>query len=105
MDMFSALADQTRRDILEILASNGQLPARNISSQFNTSASAISQHLKVLREAKLVNMEKRAQKRIYTINTETIEELDTWLRKMTKVWHERFEALDKVLEVEKSKMR
>ncbi|MFL5625764.1 MAG: ArsR/SmtB family transcription factor [Ktedonobacteraceae bacterium] len=58
--MFVALADPTRRTILEILASSGELYATDIYEKFPVSPQAVSQHLKVLREAKLVEMEKRA---------------------------------------------
>ena len=72
MDMFSALAEPTRRSILEMLASEGRLSASEIADRFPVSAPAISQHLKVLREAKLVQVEKRAQQRIYEINPEAM---------------------------------
>jgi DNA-binding transcriptional ArsR family regulator len=104
MDKFSALADPTRRFILEMLARNGQLSATEISDNFQVSPSAISQHLKVLREAKLVLMEKRAQQRLYQINPETMGELEQWARQLTQQWHERFEALDQLLEAEKKKI-
>ncbi len=105
MDMFSALADSTRRDILHVLASRGKLSATDISSNFNTSKPAISQHLKVLREAKLVDMEKQAQKRIYTLNTHTLHDLEDWVSKMTRQWEQRFDALDMILEREKKKLK
>lgn len=103
MDKFSALADPTRRLILEMLARSGQLSATEISDQFQVSPSAISQHLKVLREANLVLMEKRAQQRIYQINRETMVELEAWAKQLAQQWDERFEALDEVLEAEKKK--
>jgi DNA-binding transcriptional ArsR family regulator len=103
MDKFSALADPTRRNILELLARRGQLSATEISDQFQVSPSAISQHLKVLREAKLVLMEKRAQQRIYQINPKAVFELEIWARQLTQRWNERFEALDELLEAEKNK--
>lgn len=103
MDMFSALADPTRRDIIELLATSGRLSATEISDKFRVSPPAISQHLKVLREAKIVDVEKRAQQRIYTINTKVIREVEDWLHNMTKRWNERFDRLDKVLAVEKKK--
>jgi DNA-binding transcriptional ArsR family regulator len=103
MDKFSALADPTRRQILEMLASRGQLSATEISDQFQVSPSAISQHLKVLREANLVLMKKRAQQRLYRINPETVVELEVWARQLTRQWTERFEALDELLAAEKKK--
>jgi DNA-binding transcriptional ArsR family regulator len=103
MDKFSALADPTRRQILEMLARSGQLSATEISDNFQVSPSAISQHLKVLREANLVRMEKRAQQRLYQINPETMGELEAWARQLTQQWNERFE-LWIGLEAEKKKM-
>jgi DNA-binding transcriptional ArsR family regulator len=104
MDKFSALADPNRRKILELLASSGQLSATEISDKFQVSPSAISQHLKVLREAKLVTMRKRAQQRLYQINPQAIGELEQWARQLTQRWNERFEALDELLEAEKKKI-
>jgi DNA-binding transcriptional ArsR family regulator len=104
MDKISALADPNRRKILELLASTGQLSATEISDKFQVSPSAISQHLKVLREAKLVTMRKRAQQRLYQINPQAIGELEQWARQLTQRWNERFEALDELLEAEKKKI-
>ncbi len=98
MDTFQALSDPNRRRILELIAAKGQLTASDISGNFKVSAPAISQHLKVLREAKLVDMEKRAQQRIYTINATSIHEIEEWAKKMVKMWDERFKKLDKLLE-------
>lgn len=105
MDMFSALAQPTRRSIIEMLASRGQLSASDISDKFKVSSPAISQHLKVLREAKLVDMEKNAQRRIYTINSDKIIELEEWAKKMKQRWEERFDVLDKVLQKEKKELK
>lgn len=101
MDIFNALAEPTRRAILEMLASNGPLSATEIYEQFPVSPPAISQHLKVLREAKLVLMEKRAQQRMYRLNPDAMVEVEGWAGHMTLLWHQRFDALEKVLEAEK----
>src|SRR5881394_4164893 len=103
MDMFVALSDPTRRTILELLASRGELSATDIYEQFSVSPQAISQHLKVLREAKLVVMEKRAQKHLYRLNPQTLSQFETWVKQVQQRWEERFEALDKVLEAEKER--
>ena len=104
MDMFVALSDPTRRAILEILASRGELTATDIYEHFSVSPQAISQHLKVLREAKLVVMEKRAQKHLYRINPQTLSQFETWVQQTRQRWEERFETLDKVLEAKKQKL-
>ncbi len=102
--LFYALAEPTRRNIIELLATNGQLSATDICNNFDISPPAISQHLKVLREAHFVLVEKRAQQRIYHINPDAMSELQTWVQKMTKRYSARFNALDKILEAEKKKL-
>lgn len=98
MDTFQALAEPRRREIIELLALKGELSSTDISDKFNISAPAISQHLKILREAKLVDMEKRAQSRIYTINTDSLHELEEWIHKMREMWEKKFSRLDNLLE-------
>jgi len=101
MDIFNALAEPTRRNIVELLASNGELSATAIYSKFKVSAPAISQHLKVLKEAKIVDVEKRAQQRVYFINPSAFLELEDWAKKMSRLWCERFDRLEEFLDREK----
>jgi DNA-binding transcriptional ArsR family regulator len=101
--LFYALAEPTRRNIVEMLATNGRLSATDICNNFTVSPQAISQHLKVLREAELVRVEKKAQQRIYEINPDAMLELSEWVAKLTALWNERFDALDEVLAEEKGK--
>lgn len=92
--MFAALADPTRMSIIDMLAKFGELSASDISSRFDSTASAISQHLKVLREAGLVVMQKRAQKRIYRLDVATMSGLESWINIRTKEWNDRLDAYD-----------
>ncbi|MGE5250154.1 MAG: ArsR/SmtB family transcription factor [Bacteroidota bacterium] len=103
MDPFSALAEPTRRSILEMLARRGQLPASAIYDRFPISRPAVSQHLKILREAKLVRVEKHAQQRIYQLNPEAMAELEDWARQMRRLWDQRLDALERLLQEEKFK--
>jgi DNA-binding transcriptional ArsR family regulator len=103
--LFYALAEPTRRNIVEMLATSGRLSATEICNNFTVSPQAISQHLKVLREAELVRVEKKAQQRIYQINPDAMLELSEWIAKVTEQWNERFDALDEVLAAEKRKNR
>lgn len=103
MDVYTALADPTRRKIVEMIATSGRLSASDISDKFTISPPAISQHLKILREAKVIDMEKRAQQRIYSINPLSIDEISVWIEKLKKRWEEKFSRLDKLLEKEKRK--
>jgi len=95
--MFSALAEPNRRSILETLANSGQLSATTISRKFHVSAPAISQHLKILREAGLVRMEKRAQQHLYSINSDALHELEGWARRMAEQYERRYDALERLV--------
>ncbi|MBX7053919.1 MAG: metalloregulator ArsR/SmtB family transcription factor [Pyrinomonadaceae bacterium] len=98
MDAFTALAEPTRRTILEMLAVRGSLAATDIYGHFPATPPAISQHLKVLREAKLVRVERQAQKRIYYINPEPMKQLEQWIRQFAAVKETEYKRLDGVLE-------
>jgi len=100
MDKFSAIADPTRREIIELLAQHGELPATEISQHFSMSAPAVSQHLKVLRQVNLVRVERRAQQRIYRLNPDALQDLEDWARRLTQLWAQRFDALEQVLKSE-----
>lgn len=103
MDVFTALAAPTRRDIIEMLAKRGRLSATDIYDRFDASPPAISQHLKVLRGVKLVRVEKQGQQRMYEIDMEGIYAFELWTQRMTSLWNKRFDALERVLEIEKKK--
>ena len=102
--MFSAIADPTRRNIMELLATNGQMAATEIYDNFSVSHPAVSQHLKVLREAELVHLEKSAQKHIYGLNTDTMRQIEDWIQRTTQHWDQRFDRLDKVLDAGKRRV-
>ncbi|MCB1783564.1 MAG: winged helix-turn-helix transcriptional regulator [Alphaproteobacteria bacterium] len=97
MDRFAALSDPNRRRIIEIIAASGEIAASDISRQFEISAPAISQHLKILREANLVNTEKRAQQRIYSLNPQGVDEMWEWLTQMRAYWNQRLDTLEALL--------
>lgn len=82
MDIFSALADPTRLKIVEMLAQIGALPVVKIKEPFDMSAPAISQHLKSLRDANLVVVEKKAQNRYYKLNKDRIAEIAAWVNRI-----------------------
>jgi DNA-binding transcriptional ArsR family regulator len=100
MDIFHALSDPTRRAILELLASSGQLPASSISERFAMSAPAISQHLKVLRESTLVNMRKSAQQRLYSVNPDGMLQMELWIAEMQRFTNQKLDDLEISLLVE-----
>src|SRR5579863_2237692 len=101
MDTFSVLAEPRRRRVVEILAHRGRLSASEICEEFDVTPQAISQHLKVLREANVIRMEKRAQQRLYTFNPGSMDQIQGWASDMTKEWQARLDRLDKAMEEEK----
>ena len=103
MDVFYALAEPRRRKIIELLARSGELTATEISSKFDVTAQAISQHLGILLDAKLVLVNKEAQRRIYRINAVSISEIDEWIKQIEKQWNGRLDRLDGMLKAEKNK--
>ncbi len=103
MDIFSALAEPTRRNIVELLATSGQMSVSDICDKFPISHPAISQHLKVLRDTDVVSVEKRAQQRLYAINPLAVDELEVWITNIRKQWSDRLDRLDTLLQKEKHK--
>jgi DNA-binding transcriptional ArsR family regulator len=105
MQTFHALADPTRAHIVEMLAASGSLSAGEICRQFAASPPAVSQHLKVLKAARLVNVEAKAQRRIYSINRDGFREAQDWLKSITELWTERFEKLNDLLKSEQAEKK
>ena len=86
MNTFAALADPTRQQIVEDLARSGQMSASDIASHFAMSKPAVSQHLKVLKSAGLIEMEIRAQFRMYRLRPEALEEIAAWSLHTRMLW-------------------
>jgi DNA-binding transcriptional ArsR family regulator len=85
MQAFAALGDPTRQRIVEMLAAR-ELSAGEIARRFDMTPPAVSQHLKLLREAGLVQVRRDAQRRIYTLDPAGLAELDAWLARFRRFW-------------------
>jgi DNA-binding transcriptional ArsR family regulator len=92
-----ALADPTRRRIVEMLAER-QMPAGDIAKRFDISPPAVSQHLQTLKRAHLVRARVDAQRRIYELDPAGWGELEQWLGGIKQFWHGRLDALERQLE-------
>ena len=99
MQSIVAIADPTRRRIVELLAVR-ERTAGELVDEFDMSAPAISQHLKVLREAGLVTVRAEGQSRIQGLNPEGFNDLETWLERTRSVWSRRLDALERELRAE-----
>lgn len=96
MQAFAALGDPTRQRIVEMLAAR-ELSSGEIAKRFDMTAPAVSQHLKLLREAGLVQVRRDAQRRIYTLDPTGLAELDAWLSRFRHFWPGRLDALEREL--------
>ena len=82
-DLFKALNDETRRDILELLK-NQDMTAGEIADEFDISKPSISHHLDLLKRAGLVTGEKKGQYIVYSLNTTILEDLLNWVLNLKK---------------------
>jgi len=96
MQSLAAIADPTRRRIVELLAQR-ERTAGELVAEFDMSAPAISQHLKVLREAGLVTVRAEGQSRVQMLNPDGLDELGDWLEQTRSFWSRRLDALEREL--------
>lgn len=96
MQSLAAIADSTRRRIVELLAVR-ERTAGELVEEFDMSAPAISQHLKVLREAGLVTVRAQGQSRVQVLNPDGLGDLEDWLEKTRSIWSRRLDALEREL--------
>ena len=94
MDVFSAVADPTRREMLVLLAKGERSAGELVDAFPRLTQPAVSRHLRVLREARLVEARPEAQQRIYTLRPEKLRELDRWVSIYRPFWSDRLDALE-----------
>jgi DNA-binding transcriptional ArsR family regulator len=93
---FTVLAEPNRRDILTLLAS-GECSVGDIESALNLSQPSVSKHLRVLREAGFVEVTIDAQRRVYRIRPEPLQEVDAWMVPFRSYWSAHVDALERHL--------
>jgi DNA-binding transcriptional ArsR family regulator len=87
-----ALADESRRTVLETLA-GGPATAGELAALLPIARPGVSRHLRVLREAGLVEVRQEAQRRVYSLRLEPLAEVDEWLGRYRALWERRLDAL------------
>jgi len=87
-----AVADEGRRTILHALA-QGPATAGELAELLPIARPGVSRHLRVLREAELVDVRQQAQQRVYSLRPEPLAEIDDWLAEYRALWQQRFDAL------------
>jgi DNA-binding transcriptional ArsR family regulator len=104
MQSLAAIADPTRRRIVELLARRDHATGE-IVAEFDLSAPAISQHLNVLREAGLITTRVEGQTRIQSLNGDGLDELARWLERTRHTWSRRLDALERALRADDARKK
>ena len=95
---FSALSDETRLNVVERLMAEGELPAGALVAQADMSAPAMSRHLKVLREAGLIQQRIQGTKRLYSVRPEALQAIAGWTMDHRAFWEAGLDRLESFLE-------
>lgn len=94
---FAVLAEPTRRDILDLLR-DGERPVNDLVESLHLSQPSVSKHLRVLRDAGLVEVRPDAQRRLYRLRAEPLAEVDAWLAPYRALWTRSLDKLEQHLE-------
>jgi DNA-binding transcriptional ArsR family regulator len=105
MDTFSAVADPKRRAMLDLLVKRERSAGELVSAFPGISQPAVSKHLRILKDAGLVDMRVQAQQRIYTLQPKGLAELDAWIAKYKIFWPDRLDSLERHLDKNKGPKR
>jgi DNA-binding transcriptional ArsR family regulator len=102
IETFAALAEPNRYRIVELLRS-GPRPVNYIGERLKLNQPQVSKHLRVLKEVGLVDVQPRAQQRVYELRAERLRQLSEWLERYREIWGARFEEMDKLIDELKAK--
>jgi DNA-binding transcriptional ArsR family regulator len=97
IETFTALAEPSRLRIVELLK-DGPRPVGEIGTRLRLSQPQVSKHLRVLKAARLVDVEPRAQQRLYGLRGDRLRDLNKWLERYRAIWEERMEQLDELVQ-------
>ncbi|NUQ12254.1 MAG: winged helix-turn-helix transcriptional regulator [Gemmatimonadaceae bacterium] len=96
-DAFNAVAEPRRREIVDLL-SRGERPVNDLVEALGISQPQVSKHLRVLREVGLVDAREHGRQRLYRLNGRTLKPIYDWAQRYERLWNERLDALDDVLD-------
>ncbi len=101
-DVFQAIADPTRRAIIGLIALQAMTP-NALAEHFHTSRQAVSKHIRILSECEIVRQEQQGREIYYHLNAGKMQEIDKWLEQFRKMWEDRYNQLDNLLQTLKTK--
>jgi DNA-binding transcriptional ArsR family regulator len=96
-DAFNAVAEPRRREILDALA-DGERPVNELVGLLGLAQPQVSKHLRVLREVGAVDVREQGRQRLYRLNGHALKPIHDWVSGYERLWSDRFEQLDVVLE-------
>ena len=101
-DAFNAVAEPRRRQILDLLA-GGERPVNDLVGALGVAQPQVSKHLRVLREFGVVAVREDGRQRLYRLNGGALKPIHDWVKNYERLWSDRFDQLDAVLEELKNK--
>jgi DNA-binding transcriptional ArsR family regulator len=101
-DAFNAMAEPRRRQIVDALA-GGELAVNDLVGALGLAQPQVSKHLRVLREVGVVDVRGDGRRRLYRLNGQALKPIHDWVKSYERLWSERFDQLDAVLEDLKAK--
>jgi DNA-binding transcriptional ArsR family regulator len=101
-DVFAAVGDPTRRRVLDLLT-RGELPVRRIAAPFAMTRPAISQHLRILLRARLVEVRREGRDRYYRLQAKPLRQIHDWVGHYEGFWRGKLTALGKFLDEQAKK--
>jgi DNA-binding transcriptional ArsR family regulator len=96
-DAFNAMAELRRREIVDALA-GGELAVNELVGALGLAQPQISKHLRILREVGVVDVRGDGRRRLYRLNGQALKPIHDWVKSYERLWSERFDQLDAVLE-------
>jgi DNA-binding transcriptional ArsR family regulator len=96
-DVFGAVAEPRRRQIMDLLVA-GERPVNDLVRELGLAQPQVSKHLRVLREVGVVDVREEGRRRLYRLNGGALKPIHDWIAGYERLWTERFEQLDAVLE-------
>jgi len=99
-DVFDAIADPTRRQLIHLLAEEEESPLHELTAQFTMGRTAVSKHLTILKEAGLVHDRKVGRETRFRLNAAPLKEVQDWLAYYSKFWNTNLVRLQQLLEEE-----
>ena len=97
-DVFAALANPTRREVLRLLLERGEQPVQRLADHFEMRRPSLSEHLRVLKEAGLVTEQPVGRQRFYALRPEPLQQVADWLDPYERFWRARLADLREVLD-------